>query len=154
MSLIPNEVAKSAEGIYLKLPDNEGVRFVPYKPIELKEAGPNDDLKFFRKVNIGGAEKHIKYIIHLREVATGDVKEWQVGSANAINQLMNMKADVGDTIEIEKIKTGERPQDVRYRLKMVKKNDGSQKAAEPGEAAADEPPVPDDDEIRTEDIPM
>lgn len=138
MPLISNKVAKTAEGVYLKLPDNEGVRFSLYKEVEMREAQPGDDLKFFRKINVDGVEKFIKYVIHLRDITTGDIKEWQVGSASAINQLINIKAEVDDVVEIEKIKTGERPQDIRYRIKMVKKS-----SPKTGTAADDEPDMDD-----------
>lgn len=138
-NLIPSEVEKSAEGKYLKLKDNEPQQFVLYKSIELEHAGEGDDPKYFRKVVMEGVEKLIKYRIHLRQVGSGDVKEWSVGSASAINQLISIGADVNDTIEIEKVVVGTKPSDVRYRVKMVIKADGAEIAPD---APAEEAPAP------------
>ncbi len=161
--LVSPEIAKSAEGKFLKLEADTPVQFILYKPVGIIDAAQGDNLKFFRKVNINGEERHIKYEIHLKEVATGEVKEWQVGSASAINQLTTLKANVGDTIEIEKIKLGERKQDVRYRIKLISTaGDGqvqgvpSQGTPAPVQAPAQTPasPAESTDEINTDEIPF
>lgn len=154
--LIPPTIAKTAEGKFLKLEANEPQQFVLSKSIELVDAQDGDNLKFFRKVTIEGVERHIKYIIHLREMETGDTKEWSIGSAGVVNQLQTLKASVGDVIEVEKIQTGSRPQDIRYRIKMVQKMDSNapQTPPPPAKATKVDDNTPPDDSFDPEDIPQ
>lgn len=152
--LVSPEVAKSAEGTYLKLEPDVPIEFILYKPVAIQDAEAGDNLKFFRKVVIKGTERHIKYVIHLKNVSDGEAKEWQVGSPSAINQLLGVGAKIGDTISIEKIKLGERPQDVRYRIKLVKKAGEDAVAASTPLPEEPSDPVSDDDINSLENIPM
>jgi len=134
--LISPGIAKSAEGIFLKLEIDTPTDFKLYKPVEILEAQQGDNLQYFREVNMNGVTKHIKYVIHLEEVGSGEIKQWQVGSANAINQLKEIQAEVGDIVTIEKIKLGERKQDVRYKIKLKQKASEAEQEEVP--PAADE----------------
>ncbi|MCK5592152.1 MAG: hypothetical protein KAI72_09375 [Candidatus Pacebacteria bacterium] len=156
--LIDSDIAKTAEGKFLALTvDAPPTEFILYKPVSIIDAVAGDNLQYFRHVTIGGVERDIKYHIDLKTVATGECKEWEVGSAAAINQLIELKAEVGDTISIEKIKIGGRKQDVRYKIRLVAKAAAGaveQNVAAQGMDVSQNETPPADDEMNIGNIPI